>query len=452
MTVVRMRESSENAQSPPDSETTGTSGPFAGRWLIWSILAMAYFIALFHRVAPGVVADRLMADFQVDGTAVGILASVYFYIYAAMQLPAGALADALGARKTVAGGTALAGMGSLVFALSPSVEAAFLGRFLVGIGVSVIFVAAMKFQVSWFRVAEFGTMSGLLILVGNLGSVVATTPVAWMSQALGWRASFLAIGIATCAVALAAWLWVRDHPRTSVPQAATSPAPRPTSIHWRALPESARLVWKRRQTRAGFMVHFGIAGAFLTFTGMWAVPYLMHVYGMDRSAAANYLLVSSASIALSAPVIGYVSDRLLRKRRMPILAMTALASGCWLVLTFWEGGRPPVWSLYPLFGALGFSCGIVGLVLTSVKEANAPATAGLAMGAANGGFLGAALLQPAVGYLLDNRWQGILTEGARVYPQDAYQIALVIVSALSLVGLLGAVLMRESYGQVVSEE
>lgn len=456
MTAVEKRANSVETQSLPDPEAMENARPLAGRWLIWSVLAIAYFIAIFHRVALGVVADRLMAEFQVNGTVVGMLASVYFYLYAIMQLPSGAMADALGARKTVTGGAALAGIGSLVFALAPALEAAYLGRFLVGLGVSVMFVAALKFQVSWFRAAEFGTVSGLLVLVGNLGSVAATTPVAWISQSMGWRASFLVIGFITCAVAGAAWRWVRDQPsETELPapaSAGASHATLATSISWRAIPESARAVLRNRQTRAGFLAHFGTVGAFLTFSGLWAVPYLMHVYGMDRSEAANYLLVASLGIVVSGPLVGYVSDRLLKSRRLPILFMALLATGSWLAMAFWDGGKPPAWALYPLFGALGFSCSLATLVLTSVKEANPPRLAGLAIGTANGGFLGAALLQPAMGYLLDSRWQGVSLEGARVYPQGAYQIALVIISALSLVGLLGAALMHESYGQVVAEE
>jgi hypothetical protein len=127
--------------------------------------------------------------------------------------------------------------------------------------------------------------------------------------------------------------------------------------------------------------------------------------------------------------------------------MAVVTCAVWLALTLWNGGRPPVWALYPLFGALGFSGGTVALILTTVKEANPPALAGLAMGTANSGFLAAALLQPGLGYLLDGYWQGQILAGARVYPVAGYQAALAVLTAFALLGLLGAWWMSETHLQ-----
>ncbi len=425
------------------------------RWWIWSVLALCYLIVYFQRIAPGVVADRLMADFAVGGAAVGVLTSIYFYLYAAMQIPSGVLADTLGVRHTVSIGISLAGLGSLVFGMAPVLELAYFGRFLVGLGVSVVFVTVLKFQGNWFRAGEFGTVSGLLMLVGNLGAVTATTPVAVMAQTLGWRLSFVVIGAVTCAVGIAAWRWVRDYPaQLGLPslgeiEATVGGSRSSDSAPSAKLPflAGARIVWRSRQTWAGFLAHFGLLGSYLTFSGLWAVPYLMHVYGMDRLEAANYLLVASVGLLISAPFIGHVSDRVLRSRKLPIVAMALLTCAVWLALALWNGGRPPVWALYPLFGVLGFSGGTVTLILTSVKEANPPDLAGLAMGTANSGFLCAALLQPGIGYLLDGYWQGEMLAGARVYPVAGYQIVLAILAGFALLGLLGSWLMKETYSR-----
>lgn len=422
------------------------------RWWIWSVLALCYLIVYFQRIAPGVVADRLMADFEVGGGAVGLLTSIYFYLYAVMQIPSGVLADTLGVRHTVAIGISLAGIGSVIFGMAPVLELAYLGRFLVGLGVSVVFVTTLKFQGNWFRASEFGTVSGLLMLVGNLGAVTATTPVALMAQLLDWRLSFILIGLVTCAVGIAAWIWVRDHPSDlGLP----SPADIEGTVEISGtsadgiaakLPfwTGAWIVWRSHQTWSGFLAHFGLMGSYLTFSGLWAVPYLMHVYRMDRIEAANYLLAASLGLLVSAPLLGHASDHL-HRRKLPITSMAILACAVWLALTFWNGGQPPIWALYPLFGALGFACGTVPLILAGVKEVNPPALGGLAMGTANSGFLCAALLQPALGYLLDGYWQGKVVEGARVYPLAGYQVALVILTGFAVIGLVGAWSMKETY-------
>lgn len=426
---------------------------FPVRWQMWSMLALAYSIVMFHRVAPGVVADRLMAEFEVGGAAVGVLTSIYFYIYAAMQIPSGALADAIGARKTVAAGASLAGVGSLIFGLAPTLGVAYLGRFLVGLGVSVTFIAAMKFQVNWFRPGEFGTVSGLLVLAGNLGAAGATSPVAMISQWLGWRGPFVVVGAVNCAVAIAVWRLVRDHPSNlGLPaQGGTENRPEGKRASHGASPggrrflDGAGVVWRSRQARAGFLAHFGLLGSYQTFTGLWAVPYLMQVYEMDRFEAASHLLVTTMVILILAPLGGYASDRL-QRRKLPMLFLGSVSCASWLALTLWDGGRPPAWVLYSLFAALGFSSATVSLVLASVKEANPPHLAGLAMGTTNNGaFLCAGLLQPTMGCLLDTGWQGAMAAGARVYPIGAYQLMLAVLAGFAFLGLLGIALMKETH-------
>ena len=422
------------------------------RWWLWAILATCYLMVYFQRIAPGVVADRLMADFAVGGAAVGLLTSIYFYLYAAMQVPSGVLADSLGVRYTAAIGIFLAGIGSMVFGLAPGLEWAYLGRFLVGLGVSVVFVTVLKFQSNWFLDREFGTISGLLMLVGNLGAVTATTPVAAMAQLMGWRLSFLVIGLVTCAVGVATWWWVRDRPSDMGLPSPNGLAAEAASVDSRSirttrggLLHDIATVWGSSQTWAGFLAHFGLLGSYLTFNGLWAVPYLMHVYDMDRVQAANYLLAASLGMVVSAPLLGHISDRSLLSRRQPIMAMGVLACGVWLAFTLWDGGRPPLWALYPLFVAMGFAGGTVGLILTSVKEANPPDLSGLATGTANSGFLCAAILQPVVGWLLDSRWHGQMADGARVYPVEGYQAMLVLLTCVAVMGLAGAWRMRETH-------
>src|SRR3990170_1792998 len=114
------------------------------RLLIYCVLAVSYMLVFFHRIAPAVVAADLMRAFDTSGAALGSLAAIYFYVYAAMQIPAGVLADTLGVRRAGSAGALLAGVGSIMFALAQDFSVATGGRFLVGLGVSVVFVAFMR--------------------------------------------------------------------------------------------------------------------------------------------------------------------------------------------------------------------------------------------------------------------------------------------------------------------
>jgi nitrate/nitrite transporter NarK len=80
---------------------------------MWSIPAGLFLVAFFHRNAPGVMARDLMEAFGVTGAVIGLLSATYFYSYAGFMIPAGMLIDAFGARRMVAAGGAVMGLGTL---------------------------------------------------------------------------------------------------------------------------------------------------------------------------------------------------------------------------------------------------------------------------------------------------------------------------------------------------
>ena len=182
------------------------------RWGIFSMLVFAYMLVFFHRMAPAVVSADLMRDFATSGAALGSLAAMYFYIYTAMQIPAGVLADTLGARFTVAAGNLIAGTGSICFGLADSFWAASCGRALVGLGVSVVFVGLFKSNSVWFSSRNYGMVSGLTLLLGNIGAMASAGPLAALLGFYSWRTIFISLGVVTLVLSALTLLLVRNNP------------------------------------------------------------------------------------------------------------------------------------------------------------------------------------------------------------------------------------------------
>ena len=116
----------------------------ATRRVVFGIVLASFVLSFFHRTAPAAIAGELTRAFSISGAALGTLAATYFYVYTLLQIPVGVLADTLGPRRILAAGSLVAGAGSLVFALAPAWEIAAAGRTLVGVGVSVAFIAILK--------------------------------------------------------------------------------------------------------------------------------------------------------------------------------------------------------------------------------------------------------------------------------------------------------------------
>jgi len=174
--------------------------------------ASLYVFSWVHRVAPAVVAADLMRAFSITAAALGNLAAIYPYVFAAMALVAGSLADTLGPRRTIALGGATMGLGAALFGLAPTFGVAFAARLLVGLGASVMLIAWLSLAAAWFRPDEFATISGWTQTAGNVGALLAASPLALLVDAVGWRLTFVAIGGVTLGLAAIAAGLIRDRP------------------------------------------------------------------------------------------------------------------------------------------------------------------------------------------------------------------------------------------------
>ncbi|NSW90299.1 MAG: MFS transporter [Firmicutes bacterium] len=182
------------------------------KWFIWVTLLFAYLIVIFHRWSFGVIEDNLSSSFCMSATAFAGIGSMYFYAYAFMQIPSGMLADSLGARFTVTVGMLLAGTSSFLFGCSSSIFYIFAGRFLVGIGVSVVFISILKILSKWYEEKKFGTMTGLTSFIGNIGGILTQSPFVIILSLISWRIAFIMIGTITLLIAFLCFVIFRNDP------------------------------------------------------------------------------------------------------------------------------------------------------------------------------------------------------------------------------------------------
>ncbi|MBT8329907.1 MAG: MFS transporter [Desulfofustis sp.] len=406
-------------------------GPLWLAWLMWGLVATLYCIGFFQRMAPAVIADDLMRDFSLDGVMLGNLSAMYFYAYAAMQIPTGLLVDQIGARRLASIACLIAALGILVFSFGSSLWLAYLGRFLVGASVAVAWVTCMKLAGHWFPANRFATVTGVALLLGNVGGIIAGVPLAVGVDLFGWRMMMGVSGFLTLVLAIITWLVLRDDPSE---YGYRSHAPMVVQNHG-SLPMGAALksVVTRKDT---WLLFFGgglSTAPVLVFAGLWGVPYLTQVYHLETSQAALITSTMLMSLAVSGPINGAISDRLGR-RKLPYLISTVLTTSFWAIFLL---VKLPYIMLFPLLAAIGLTTGTMIIGFATAREVNHPGAAGAVGGVVNMSVLGiASVMQPLVGKILDSHWQGELIDGARVYSEAAYNAAffwLVVCAAISIV-------------------
>ncbi|MFA6063735.1 MAG: MFS transporter [Gallionella sp.] len=411
------------------------------RWTAFAIVALAYVLSFFHRFAPAAISGDLQQTFHASGAELGGLAATYFYVYMVMQIPTGILVDTLGPRRVVAIGGIIGGVGSLLFGTADTLAAASVGRLLVGLGVSVTFISLLKLNAAWFHDRHFATMTGVTILLGNAGSLLAAAPLAWALYYVSWRSVFVGVGVFSLLLALLAWFFVRNHPGEadlpSLRELDGKAAHPPHDGHWF---DGLKVVLKNRATWPGLWVNMGLAGSLFAFAGLWAVPFLRDAYGMDRAEATRHTTLLLAGFAIGAFFIGMLSDRL--GRRKPVMMAGALAySLCWLPLLF--GVPLSTFAGYALFLIMGLSAPSFTLSWSCAKEVNPHALSGMATSVVNiGGFMGTAIMQPLVGWAID---RAHAPETGVALALADYQAGIAILLGFSLAGLLATLFIRETY-------
>jgi sugar phosphate permease len=414
------------------------------RWLIFAILALAYFFVYFHRLSLSVVANDLAIDFKTSASVLGMLGSIYFYCYAFMQIPAGLLSDSIGPRKIVTVFLLLASAGSICFGLAPTIAVAFVSRIMVGFGVAMVFIPTMKILSQWFRPQEFAMMAGILNAVGGAGVLAATWLLALMSARFGWRLSFELIGFLTFFIACLAWIIVSDRPHDK-----NWPSIDEIDKHVTAEPTQKIPLWQGMRQVIAEKHFWPIAiwfffdcGVFFGFGALWGGPYLIHVYGFNRAQAGAILSMIAWGMIIGSPLLGYLSDKVVKSRKIPFIACASLLVLIFLLLNLFPDNLSPevLYIIFFLFSICSSSIVIIGF--TTTKELFPVEIAGTSVGTVNFfPFLGGAVFMPLLGRVLD----GHPKSDTGSYPLEGYAAVLLILLGASLIAMLCTLAIKETY-------
>ena len=406
------------------------------RYFICLLIFLCYVLVFFHRLCPAVIALDIQSSFGISGTLLGVLGSAYFYAYAIMQLPTGLMADSWGPRKTVSVFLILAAVGSVVMGLAPNLAVAILGRILVGIGVSTVFVCNFKLLSEWFSPRQFIIMGSAFMSMGGIGALSSSAPLAWVSNVIGWRMTFLSVGIITLLMAALVYAFVRNRPsEMGLPPISPEREEAQKRI---GLLRGMKMVVTSGRFWPPAIWSFCVIGISFAIGGLWGGPYLMQVYGYSKTSAGGVLSTFALALIFGSPLLGWFANRFGRK---PVLI------GCSVILIAVSGimgfyvDSMTLPGLYVLFFCFFFSGGAIGPVIAAVaKELFPIAISGTAVGAINlFPFAGGAIFQVLIGAVLTAQ---SLDQGQ--YTTAGFRHMFLICLAGAVLSLVAAFLIKET--------
>src|SRR5262245_21897543 len=368
--------------------------------------AAGYYLSYLFRSINALIASDLVAELEINAADLGLLTSVYFLVFAVVQLPFGVLLDRHGPKTIQSALLLLASSGALIFALADGLIGLIVGRAVLSLGVALALMAGFKAIVLWFPTERIVLANGWYVTLGALGAVTATAPAEFIVQSLGWRGLFVLLAGLSALAALLLLLAAPDCQQSSPVRRAAPPAGL-TAIYrdfrfWRLAPLSA----------------IGI-GTSWSLQGLWAAPWLRDVDGLDRAGVVDHLSVMAFAVCASALLLGTLA-KLLRRRGIKTEWVLAGVLGFSMaaqvaLLSEWPLSSYCIWSLIAAAGAatvLSFA------ILTEYfpKEMSGRANAALNLLHVGTAFI----LQTATGHVIA-QWPQV--NGA--YPAEAHRAAMI---------------------------
>jgi len=393
-------------------------------------LGALYIVSQFLRSSVGVIAPNLVAEVGLSPIQLGLLSSIYFFCFAATQLPLGIALDRFGPKLCMLVSVVFTVLGCGLFALAYSASELVAARALLGFGTASFLMAPTALYARWFAPERFSTLAGIQLGVGSLGALFATAPLAAATAAFGWRATFLGVGAVTVAIGVLIWLIVTDDP----PGAKT---PRRNET----LGESIAGIWQVIRTPSIgriFLVQLSSYPSFLLVVGLWGGPYLTHIYGYDLIGRGDILFISALAQVVGSFLWG-PSDRIFGRYKAPIIIGTCMSFAAMVLLSALDTLPAPL--LLFVFVLVGFSTGMTSIVMSHGRSLVPPHLLGrtitlLNIGTMGGGFL----VQFVSGAII-----GLFPTEAGAYPLEAYRLVFGLQAVIVLIGFIAYLGSRESY-------
>lgn len=193
------------------------------RWTICALLFLATTINYIDRAVLGILAPTLQKTIGWNEAQYGYIVMAFMTSYALGILVVGRFIDRTGTRIGYAIAVGVWSLSAMAHALVRTTLGFGFARFMLGLGESGNFPAAIKTVAEWFPRKERALATGIFNCGTNLGATIAPLIVPAIAANFGWQSAFLSTGIFS-AIWIVVWLKMyrrpQEHPRISAAELA----------------------------------------------------------------------------------------------------------------------------------------------------------------------------------------------------------------------------------------
>lgn len=317
------------------------------RWVVLAVIVVVYMLAAADRANIGIALPYIQKEFGATNAEVGLLVSAFFLFYSLGQIPAGFLLSKVSVRVVAPAAIGLTSLVTLLIGTSHSIGMLKIYRSALGVAEAALPLSMLSTINRWFPPREKGTATGAFLSAAKMGAVIAPPLGAALILLDGWRTMFIAFALPGVLLALLWWWLVPNDPRAckQVSDAEAEHIEDQTTAHSESvrkhrdfgrldralryertlLLDTSRSVfrsWNIWGCGLGYLLMTGVVNVLLA----WLPKYLGEVKHFELMQVGFVASLPFVGGVLGNIVGGWLSDRILDRRRKPTMMISAVAT------------------------------------------------------------------------------------------------------------------------------
>ena len=327
------------------------------RWTVVVLLFFATTINYIDRQVLGMLKPVIAGEIGLTESDYGYIVSAFQAAYAIGLLFIGRIIDRFGTRISYAISIAVWSIAGCFHAAARGAVGFGVARFVLGLGESANFPAAIKATAEWFPKKERALATGLFNAGSNVGAVISPLIVTYLTVAYGWQIAFIVTG-ALGFIWLVCWLAVYKLPRQSKRVGAAELAyihQDDTSVE-DSQPAEEKVDWRRllsQRSTIGITLARFVCDWVWWFFLFWTPDFLEKSFGVDITKIVLPLIIIYTFSSFGGIFGGWLSSTLIRRGRTVPFARKAALLVCALLVV-------PVISI-PGAGSWWLAIGLISL-------------------------------------------------------------------------------------------
>lgn len=408
-------------------------------WFVTLTASLFLFYVFIQLNLFNAIDVQLMQDFGLNAPELGQLSSMFFYANALFLFPAGIMLDRFSTKKILITAILFTTLGTFVFGLAHTYFIAAAARFIVGFGAAFCFLSCIRIATRWFPPNKMALVTGIIVTMAMMGGLVAQTPMAILSNIVGWRNAVLMDAGLGVFILLAVVMFVQDYPPNSQAKIRAHKTHLQHIGFWRSI----RLVLLNSQNWFG-----GIYTALLNLPvfllgALWGIHYLMQVHHITLMQASYATTLLFVGVILGSPFFGWVSDHIGR-RVLPMIIGAIVSLFVMLLLMYVP--NLSLSAILFLFFLIGFVTSSQVLSYPAIAELNPISLTSTAISVISVTIMVSGVIcQPLFGWLMELHWDRVTLDGVPVYSSADLLNAMLIMPIAFVVGFFIALLMKETF-------